>query len=254
MSEPSAYEEGTHRVLMHTWEPDAEADRVSPPIVLVHGIGMGQQYFGLLSQELVRSRRVVAIDLPGFGDSPEPETSMSIPGAAALLGRALDAEFGEPVVVLGHSMGTQVVAELAVQRPDLVRHVVLIAPTVNSAERKPITQARRLLADLANDPPIVALVGLKMYVQAGPRWFLRKFESMMEHRIEDVAPRITQPTLVIRGEQDLVCPEPWVRHVAELIPDAVMETAEGKGHEAMITGAEPVSRQVMAFLQRIEPS
>lgn len=243
-----AYDEGGHVVLVRSWEPDA-AGEDAPTIVLVHGIGMGQQYFGLLRDALVSSARVIAVDLPGFGDSPEPPTSLPIPAMAALLGRALDTLVAEPVVALGHSMGTQVVAELAAQRADLVDRVVLIAPTVNSAERSFGKQALRLLEDLANDPPIVGLVGLKMYAQAGPRWFMRKFRSMIEHRIEQVAPEISQPTLVMRGAEDTVCPADWVRSVAELIPDARMETADGKGHEAMITGAEPVARMVLEFLR-----
>ena len=238
------FDEGDYRVVVRQW--DAGHDNT---IVLVHGIGMGQQYFGLLRDALLKHSNVVAVDLPGFGSSPEPERSLPMAELGALLGRAIDKHVPTPITALGHSMGTQVVAELAVARPDLVDSVVLIAPTVNVAERKSWQQAARLLQDLSNDPPIVSAVGLVMYVKAGPRWFIKKFTSMMEHRLEDVAPNITQPTLVIRGEEDLVCPEPWVRKIADLIPNGRMVTAEGKGHEAMITGAEPVSDLVERFLR-----
>lgn len=238
------FDEGDHRVVVRTWDAGH-----TDTIVLVHGIGMGQQYFGLLRDALLKHSNVAAVDLPGFGSSPEPGHSLPMPELGRLLGRAIDELLPSPVTALGHSMGTQVVAELAVARPDLVDSVVLIAPTVNEAERTRLKQAARLLQDLANDPPIVSAVGLVMYVKAGPRWFLKKFDSMMEHRLEDVAPKIRQPTLVIRGDEDLVCPEPWVRKVADLIPDGRMATAEGKGHEAMITGAEPVSDLVQQFLR-----
>ena len=240
------YRESDHRIDLREWHDEGLPD-TAPTIVMVHGIGMGQQYFGLLRDELRKRMRVIAVDLPGFGDSPEPEVSLPIEGMAGLLGRALDEHAARRIIALGHSMGTQVVAELAVQRPDLVNRVVLIAPTVNSAERTFMRQAVRLLADLAQDPPIVAIVGMRMYLKAGPRWFMKKFRTMMEHRIEDVAPHITQPTLVIRGENDLVCPERWVSAVAGMIPKATMRIADGKGHEAMITGAEPVAEMVADF-------
>lgn len=246
VDEGAQFTRGDHTVVVRQWEAGH-----GDTIVLVHGIGMGQQYFGLLRDALLLHANVVAVDLPGFGSSPEPKVSLPMNELADLLGAALDDLFDAPIVALGHSMGTQVVAELAVARPDLVRAVVLIAPTVNDQERQAWRQAMRLLRDLANDPPIVSAVGLKMYVQAGPRWFIKKFASMMEHRIEDVAPRIQQPTLVIRGEEDLVCPEPWVRKVADMIPNATMVTAKGKGHEAMITGAKPVSKQVESFLEEL---
>lgn len=244
-----AYEEGDHRVILREWETSRAPsdDSEVQAIVMVHGIGMGQQYFGLLRDELRKRMHVIAVDLPGFGNSPEPSESLPIGEMAELLGRALDMLVGRRIVALGHSMGTQIVAELAARRPDVVDRVVLIAPTVNSAKRSFVSQAGRLLTDLATDPPTVALVGMQMYVKAGPRWFAKKFNTMMQHRIEDVAPRISQPTLVIRGEKDLVCPEHWVRNVTELIPNATMKMAEGKGHEAMITGAEPVSDMVSDF-------
>lgn len=217
-------------------------------VVLVHGIGMGQQYFGLLRKELSRTFDVVAIDLPGFGDSPAPSDAVSMPRCAALVGQTLDALGLRDVVALGHSMGTQVVAELAASRPELVWRVVLIAPTVDAAARRKRTQTLRLLLDLLNDPPIVGVVGLAMYVRAGPRWFLTQFRSMLAHRIELVAPSVPQPTLVIRGDEDVVCPHAWVQRVSDLLPDGRMLEAEGKGHEAMITGAEPVADMVREFV------
>lgn len=242
--EGARFTSGDHTLVLHHWDAGHEHT-----IVLVHGIGMGQQYFGLLRKALLKHANVAAVDLPGFGSSPEPDASLSMPQLARLLGEALDKMLPDPVVALGHSMGTQVVAELAVARPDLVSRVVLIAPTVNDDERSAWKQVVRLLQDLLNDPPIVAFLGMKMYAKAGPRWFLKKFGTMLEHRLEDVAPRITQPTLVMRGEGDVVCPEPWVRSVSEMIPNATMRTAEGKGHEAMITGSKPVSELVEEFLR-----
>lgn len=144
-------------------------------------------------------------------------------------------------------MGTQVVAEPAVRHPALVERLVLIAPTVNPRERSGWKQALRLLQDLANDPLIVAAVGARLYLQAGPRWYLRKLRTMLDHDIRPLLPRIAQPTLVIRGEEDRISPRGWVEQVAALLPNGRLRTAEGKGHEAMITGAEPVARMIEEF-------
>ncbi|MFC7430805.1 MULTISPECIES: alpha/beta fold hydrolase [unclassified Agrococcus] len=221
-------------------------------IVLVHGIGMGQQYFGLLRAELAKDHDVVAIDLPGFGESPEPAQRATMPECADHVAAVLRDLGIERVIAVGHSMGTQVVAELAVRHPEVVERLVLIGPTVDARHRSKRSQAARLLLDLVNDPPVVVAVGLRMYAQAGPRWFFTQFDAMLDHRLEDVAPRIACPTLVVRGSGDLVSPRRWARHLTDRIPDATFREAEGKGHEAMITGAEPVARMLSEFVQRAD--
>lgn len=238
----ASHVDGDHVLLLRRWRREG-----APVVLLVHGIGMGQQYFGLLREALSAELDVIALDLPGFGDSPEPAESLPMPELADLVADALRAMVDAPIVALGHSMGTQVVAELAARHPDLVRRVVLIAPTVNPRERSGWVQGLRLLQDLANDPPIVALVGARMYLQTGARWYLRKLRSMLEHDLRDVLPRVAQPTLVIRGDEDRVVPADWASQVRDLLPDGELRIARGKGHEAMVTAAEPVARIVMEF-------
>lgn len=238
----SGHVDGDHVVLLHRWPRQG-----APTVVLVHGIGMGQQYFGLLRAELSNAFDVVALDLPGFGRSPEPSRSLSMPELADLLADALEALVPTPCVAVGHSMGAQLVAELAVRHPQLVDRLVLISPTVNPAERSAWKQGLRLLQDLVNDPPYVALIGARLYLQAGPRWYLRKLRTMLEHDLRPLLPRIAQPTLVIRGDRDRVAPEAWVEEVAASLPDGRLRIAEGKGHEAMMTGAEPVARMIREF-------
>lgn len=238
----SAHAEGDHAVIVHRWSRPA-----APTVVLVHGIGMGQQYFGLLRAELSDAFDVVALDLPGFGASPEPSASLSMPALADLVAAALEQQVPTPCIIVGHSMGTQLAAELAVRHPQLVDRVVLIAPTVNPAERSIWQQALRLLQDLSNDPPIVAAVGARLYLQAGPRWFLRKLRTMLDHDIGPLMPQIAQPALVILGDEDRVSPLPWVRQLVAALPNGRLRIAAGRGHEAMLTGAEPVSRMIREF-------
>lgn len=236
----TSHVDGDHVLLLRRWRREG-----APVVVLVHGIGMGQQYFGLLREALSAELDVIAVDLPGFGASPEPRESRSMPELADLLAAGLRAMVDEPVIALGHSMGTQVVAELAARHPELVARVVLIAPTVNPRERSGWAQAWRLVQDLSNDPPIVALVGARMYAQAGARWYLRKLGTMLDHDLRAVLPHVHQPTLVIRGDEDRVVPAEWASEVRDLLPHGELRIARGKGHEAMVTGAEPVARMVM---------
>lgn len=239
-----SFSRGEHELRLRFWD-----DGHAQTVLLVHGIGMGATYYERLRSALTRAVNVVAVDLPGFGDAPEPPRSLSMPELSDLLAAAVAAHCSGPVVAVGHSMGTQVVAELGANHPSLVTHLVLIAPTVNAHERTVFRQIWRMLQDLWGESPRVSLIGSWLYLRAGPRWFVKKFRTMLDHRIEDVLPRLRVPTLVVRGEDDRVCPRDWVSSCADLIPGSIMTEAPGRGHEAMVTSAEPVCSDILRLIR-----
>lgn len=216
------------------------------PFVLVHGIGMGRRVFDGLAAVLGHEGPVFAVDLPGFGDAPEPERARDIPATGDLVAALVRTLPVTDPVLVGHSMGTQVVAEAIARHPDIAGRAVLIAPTVNPRECTAAWQAWRMVQDLAIESPKVLALGLWQYAKAGPRWFLRKLRLMLHHRIEDVLPHVPARTLVLRGENDWVCPRDWVRHATDLLPDGRMQEIPGRGHEAMIRTPEPAAAAIIA--------
>lgn len=213
--------------------------------VLIHGVGMGHRVFRGLAEELDRAGTVYAIDLPGFGDSPEPPVSLDMPASGDLLAAFVQTLPQPHRILVGHSMGTQVVVEAVARHRGVAERVVLIAPTVNAAERTAARQAWRMVQDLAIESPKVLAIGLIQYLKAGPAWFIRKLRQMLDHRIEDQLPSVTVPALVLRGETDRICPRDWAQRVTDLIPDASMREVDGRGHEAMIRSPEPVASMII---------
>lgn len=216
--------------------------------LLVHGIGMGRGIFGELSDHLTGDGgRTIAVDLPGYGEAPEPVRVLTMQRTADLLAAYLRAQHTAPVVVIGHSMGSQVAAELAARHPQLVERAVLIGPTVNRRERTARQQILRLVQDLLIESPRVIAIGAREYLRAGPN--LRgKFRAMLAHRPEDAYPRVLAPTLVLRGEVDYVCSRAWCRFVAAALPDATSTEIAGHGHETMIRDAAASAAAIRRFL------
>jgi hypothetical protein len=85
--------------------------------VLVHGIGVSSRYFRRLIPQFVPHGRVLAVELPGFGGAPKPKQALSIEEDAEMLA-ALLVQRGEKVILVGHSMGAQVVTEVALRVPE----------------------------------------------------------------------------------------------------------------------------------------
>lgn len=218
-------------------------------VVLIHGIGMGRRVFGDLVDHLVDDAFVVAIDLPGYGDAPEPERTPTMERTADLVAAYLRRLGRGPAVVIGHSMGTQVGTEVAVRHPELVGHLVLVAPTVDRRRRHALVQLARLGWDLLGESPKVLFLGAREYLRAGPN-LRRKMTAMLVHRPEDVYPRVQAPTLVIRGGTDRVSTERWCREVVHGIPDARLYVIEDHGHETLISDAGPAAAEIRALIRR----
>jgi pimeloyl-ACP methyl ester carboxylesterase len=113
------------RLLRH----DSAAD--GPLVLLVHGLGGTTTNWLPVMRGLSALGPVVAVDLPGFGETAPPRPTTARPRAnarfLATLVRALDAG---PVVAVGNSMGGAIVTLLAADHPELVQGLVLLGPAL----------------------------------------------------------------------------------------------------------------------------
>ena len=219
-----------------------------PVFVMIHGIGMGRTVYADLVDRLGPGARTIAIDLPGYGDAPEPRRTLTMERTADLVASYVRSSALAPVILIGHSMGTQVAVEVAARHPTVVEHLVLVAPTVDPVARTAPRQIGRLLADIAVESPKVIAVGAREYLRAGPR-LRAKFRAMLVHEPELAYPRIEAPTLVLRGDHDLVAPHDWCERVTEMIPGARLIEVAGHGHETMIRDAAPAAAAILAFVR-----
>lgn len=217
--------------------------------VLVHGIGVSPAYFRPLAEELALGDRVHAVELPGFGRTPKPGRALSIEEFAACIWDALD-QLGvrEPILV-GHSMGAQIVVEMAIQRPGR-QLLVLLGPTVDASAHSVVRQGLRLAWDTATEPPIVAATILRDYFRGGLRWYLASLRGMMRHRIEQRIPLVAGPVLLMRGGRDRISPLRWLERLARCAQEARVDELPGEGHVLMYRGAVPVAARLRAEAAR----
>ena len=208
--------------------------------------------------------RVVAPDLPGYGDAPlEPGTIAYVDVAAAQL--------SGPAAVVGCSFGGRIALELAFHRPELVERLVLVGAGLGSwdwsddaqagfaeeeeaIERGDLAgaaaqQARMWLAPDA-DPAVRALteaMTLRSYEQQLPvedsvsaSWP----SPSAEERLEEIA----APTLVVVGTADLADVKTMADHLASRIPGARLARVQGAGHLPGLERPGELNRLLLDFL------
>ena len=202
----------------------------APPVVLVHGIGMSGEYFLPFADELSAHYDVYVLDLPGYGTTPTPDRALSVPELAEVLAEVIDALGVAAPVVIGHSMGCQVVANALAAHPDLCRGYMLIGPTVDPAARSRRALFWRLLRDTLRELPSTNLVVFRNYVRMGLLRYLATLRSMLADRLEDTITRCTAPGAVVRGTRDPIAPRSWAARLAGAAPQARLIEVPGAPH------------------------
>lgn len=224
----------------------------------------------------------IAFDLPGHGRSADWDERDDIQTVSTAMAVDLleDVAAGEPVDVIGHSFGGTVALRLAVERPDLVRSLVLIEPVffaVVLADRPDLPardsahMTRYRDALLAGDRAAAAEAFTSVWGDG--RGWERLPEAQKEalatriHLIEAGAAaiyddasgilssgalgRIAVPTLLIKGASSPETISVINDGLARRIPGAEQLAVEGAGHMAPITHPDAVAAAVRAFLGRV---
>lgn len=222
--------------------------------VLVHGIGVSSRYFHPLAAELSRSGRVFLVDLPGYGAAPNPRREVTLADHAAVLAGFLrEADLRAPVIV-GHSMGTQVVSLLAQRHPDVTDTVVMMAPTMVPSARTPWTAIRHLLHDGLREPLAVWGISVVDYVvRCGLPYLVRQMPHMLRDRMENRVASHGARTLVINGDRDPIVPSSWAAELSRTHPHGEFREVHGP-HVIMHTDPVMIARHITEFVAAGERS
>lgn len=204
-------------------------------LVCLHQSPMSSRVFDGLLRLLATDRSVYAPDTPGFGESDPPAEQPDIAGYAGAIGDFIDHMRLRRVDLLGYHTGAAIAAELAIQRPEQVRRVIMVAaPVFDQAERDPFNRVpwpvpvREDGAHLAEEwqrtvrwrGPGVSLeqlaAGFADKLRNGSQaWW--GASAAMNYPARERLPQLRQPVLILRPKDDLWDVTPRVR---ELLPEA----------------------------------
>ena len=125
-------------------------DPPAPPVLLLHGLGVGGLVFQAFARRLLPHLAAVAPDLRGHGQSDAPAVGYAPSDYASDLAELIQAGLNPPVPVIGNSLGALVALELADLRPDLVTWLVLLDPPLDRELRNPEIES---VSRLRHAPP-----------------------------------------------------------------------------------------------------
>jgi len=121
---------------LHLYDSAPDGGENLPAALLVHGLGDDADTWRHLFEPLARSRRVVALDLPGFARSDPAPGAYNIPFYRDVLLSLLDTLAIPRATLIGHSLGAMLCQYLAFERPERVERLILLGGTVITRHQK----------------------------------------------------------------------------------------------------------------------
>lgn len=220
--------------------------------VLVPGLGVSSRYFQPLASELARRRRVFLVDMPGYGAAPNPRRDVTLADHAGVLAAFLHESQIENPVLVGHSMGSEIVAIVAQQHPDVSDRIVLMSPTLEPRARTAAAAIRNLLRDGLREPPAVFGIAFTDYlIRCGPPYLFAQLKHMLADRIEDRVESMTPRVLVIAGDRDTIVSVDWAESLAGRVPRAEFHVVHGP-HVIMHTDPVMIAKHVVDFVDDVK--
>ena len=239
------------------------------PLVLVHGVGMNAEAWFPQLEALSRKFRVIAVDMPGHGESEGFRHAATLEDYVHWLASFLQTEQDDRFNVAGHSMGALITGGLAIDYPALVSRAVVISGVYKRSEQASeavIKRARELAqGDVRIDAPL-------------DRWFSDDVhEQPLRRRVGDWLQRVDRqgyarayqafaegdrtyaerwrdmrcPVLVMTGELDANSSPAMTHQMAEAAPNGTAVVVGNARHMLNLTDAARVNEELLSFLQPV---
>ena len=251
------------------------------PVIFIHGLsGCWQNWLEQLPL-FARDHRVIAVDLPGFGQSEMPVEEISITCYAEAIDELMQQLDIETARIVGNSMGGFIGAELAIRHPERVERLVLVAAAGLSIESirterkkglrhraenvvffslghiasrshqvalRPRLRAALLMLVAAHPAKLPGPLAAQQVLGSGKPGFSDALEAMCRYPLRDRLEKIGCPTLILWGDKDLLVPVKDADIFEKLIPDARKIIYEDTGHVSMMERPDRFNSDVKAFL------
>jgi pimeloyl-ACP methyl ester carboxylesterase len=258
-----------------------------PPILLLHGFGaaLTQWHENLLP--LSQSHTVYALDMVGFGASEKADTAYKVGLWVDQVYEFWRTFIGEPIALVGHSLGALVALSASVAYPEMVQHLVLL--TLPAARQELLSNRLQALVGeieswftspliirplfrLVRRPGVVRSILKAVYVnpervtesliesfllpgrdRGASKAFSRlaKARTQLDYSLntKDLLPQVKVPILLLWGEQDRVIPIAWGRQLVGLHPHLKLVEIPNAGHCPYDESADFVNQQILAWIR-----
>ena len=222
------------------------------PIVYLHGWGQNIAMMEPIAKPFTETHRLIILDLPGFGNSDEPEEAWDLEEYVNMLKALLDYLGIKKPNLIGHSFGGKI-SILYASKYDTERLILLSSP-FNIKLKTPSLKVRVLKK--AKSIPGLGKLAEKMKQHIGSTDYKNASPIMRDILVKHVNTDLTEnakqikcPTFIIWGDKDEAVPVADAYELEKLIPDSGLTIYEGCTHYAYLERLGQTNSIIKSFIK-----
>ena len=236
-------------------------DEGSGPVMLfLHGWQDNLHTFDLLTQALKNKRRIIRVDLPGFGASEMPKFAWDLDAYVRFITDFITKLEILPDTLVGHSFGGRIAIKAIAKKTVHPQKAILIASAGIAKTYTPRNIFFKICAKAGKIIMIIPPFFLwrnqirrKLYAITGSDYpetgdLTETFLNIIKEDLSSVAAAIDIPTLLIWGGDDTQTPPCDGKKLADIIPGSRLEIISGAGHFVHQQYPEHVSKLIQDFI------
>ncbi|HOY23385.1 MAG TPA: malonyl-ACP O-methyltransferase BioC [Cellvibrio sp.] len=251
--------------------PSLQQQALSDDIVLLHGWGSGSQSWQPLIAGLQNIANVIALDLPGFGESESiPEFTLEA------VVQLIAAQLPEKCVLIGWSLGGMLAVQIAARYPQKISHLITLAANTKFVASRdyetamPLAVNRQFNKSFAADPQSTLKLFSGLLAQGdtnerallkqiralaeldkiNPNW-LQALELLSQLDNREAFAELTQPGLHVLAEKDVLVPVAAAQALEQLNPHQYVQVIAGAAHALHWSQQEVVVQAIQDFIQPV---
>jgi pimeloyl-ACP methyl ester carboxylesterase len=219
------------------------------PIIHLHGFGISGRYLVPTAERLSPFYPTYVPDLPGYGRSPRPSHTLSIPELAGEIIAFMDGLGIERAHLLGNSMGCLVAIECAIRFPERLDRIIMVSPAGGDHNLPLLRGIAQLALDGLREGHGLLRIAIPDYLRFGPRNSVRLFRAMTHFATSERAVAVSTPTLVIIGSRDPLVSYARLEALVEDQANMTLIVQDRAAHAINFSHPRSLARVVHAWLE-----
>lgn len=228
-------------------------------LLFLHGWRSNLTVWEEIFKDLKDRFRCVALDLPGFGLSQEPQEPFNTKKYSQIVLEFIDKLELNNVIPVGHSFGGRILIAIGITKPEKFNKIILVNPSGvklsdQNVFRDLIVKIARPVFKMSFLKPLRSLIYKKMgwedYIaNSGSQFYKATYKNILKDTYNSDLFKIKSHVLIFSSENDTDAPLAMAEFINREVKDSVLKIIPGAGHYSFLKNPKMFKRELLMFVE-----